>query len=99
MVSTQRVARKMQDLQRRISDARESCRVLDEQLAVWVEAFEDARLRSLMAETPQSDHELAEVRRHYDVARRERERRGEEIDKMVQERDRLLREWTPKEVS
>jgi outer membrane protein TolC len=98
-VSTQRVARKVQDLQRRISDAREACRVLDEQLSVWSEAYDDARLRSLMAETPQSDHDLADVKRHYDVARRERERREDEIARMVLERDRLLREWTPKEVS
>ena len=97
-MSSQRVARRLQDLQRRIVVVRESCQVLDEQLAVWTEAFEDARLRSLMAETPQSDHDLADVRRHYDVAKRERDRRGLELDQMVSERDRLLREWTPKEV-
>ena len=73
--------------------------VLDEQFDVWTEAFEDARLRSLMAETPQSDKDLAEARRYFDVARRERERRSVEIDQLVSERDRLLREWTPKEVS
>ena len=95
---SQRLTRRLEDLQRRIERARESARILDEQLAVWTEAFEEARLRSLMSETPQSDHELADIRRHYDVARRERERRGLEIDQMVQERDRLLREWTPKEV-
>ena len=73
--------------------------VLDEQLAVWTEALEDARLRALMAETPQSDHDLAEIRRHFDVAQRERDRRRGEIEQLVEERDRLLREWTPKEVS
>ncbi len=99
MVTALRVTRKLQDLQRRISDARESCRVLDEQISVWSEAYEDARLRSLMAETPQSEHDLADVRRHFDVATRERDRRNNEIDEMVQERDRLLRDWSPKEVS
>jgi outer membrane protein TolC len=73
--------------------------VLDEQLAVWSEAYEDARLRALMAETPQSDHDLADVRRHFDVASHERDRQNAEVVKMVQERDRLLREWSPKEVS
>ena len=92
------MTRKLQDLQHRISAARESCRVLEEQISVWSEAYEDARLRSLMAETPQSDHDLGDVRRHFDVATRERDRRTEEIRKMVQERDRLLREWSPKEV-
>ena len=73
--------------------------MLDEQVAVWTDAFEDARLRSLMSETPQADHDFAEVRRHYDVACRERERRHLEISQMVEERDKLLREWSPKEVS
>ena len=86
-------------MQRRIEAAREELRVLDEQLVVWTDAFEDARLRALMPETPQADHDLAEVRRHYDVARKERERRLGEIGQMVEERDRLLREWSPKEVS
>ncbi len=95
---SQRVTRRLQELQRRLSAARESVRILDEQLEVWTEAFEDARLRSLMSETPQSDFDLADVRRHYDVARKERDRRTREIDEIVSERDRLLREWTPKEV-
>jgi hypothetical protein len=86
-------------VQRQIAAAREEVRVLDEQLVVWTEAFEEARLRALMSETPQADHELADVRRHYDVAVKERERRQGEIAQMVQERDRLLREWSPKEVS
>jgi hypothetical protein len=98
-VTASRTTRRLQDVQRRLEAARESIRILDEQLAVWTEAFEEARLRSLMSETPQSDHELAEVRRHFEVARRERERRGIEIEEMVRERDRLLREWDPKEVS
>ena len=73
--------------------------MLDEQVAVWTDAYEDSRLRALMSETPQADHDFAEVRRHYDVARRERERRQVEINQMVEERDKLLREWSPKEVS
>ena len=94
-----RIHRRLQDVQRRLAAARESLRVLDEQLAVWAEAHDDARLRSLMSETPQSDHDLADVRRHFEVATRERERRGREVDELVRERDRLLREWNPKEAS
>jgi hypothetical protein len=94
-VTGQRVAKRIQDVQRRIAAARESYRILDEQFAVWSEAYEDARLRSLMSETPQADHELSEIRRHYEVAQRERERQNREIAEMVKERDRLLREWSP----
>jgi outer membrane protein TolC len=96
-VAAHRVERRLHDTQRKIAAARESYRILDEQLAVWADAFEDARLRSLMSETPQADHDLAEIRRHYDVARREHERQSAEIAEMILERDRLLRDWDPKE--
>lgn len=98
-MTKQRVTRRLLDVQRRLAAARESFRILDEQLAVWTEAFEDARLRSLMSETPQADHDLADIGRHYEVAKRERDRQSREIAEMVLERDRLLREWDPKEVS
>jgi hypothetical protein len=94
-VASPRVTRRVEDVQRRLAAAREAASILDEQLAVWTDALEDARLRSLMSETPQADHDLAEIRRHHDVARRERERQHHEIGEMELERDRLLREWTP----
>lgn len=94
-----RVERGLRDVQRRLSAARESLRILVEQLDVWTEDYEDARLRSLMSETPQSEHEFGEIRRHYDLAVRERQRLEHEIASLVTERDELLREWTPKEVS
>lgn len=94
-MTSARVTRRIEDVQRRLAAARESARILDEQLEVWSDALEDARLRSLMAETPQADHDLVEVKRHYDVAHRERDRQQAEIAEMARERDRLLREWTP----
>ena len=98
-MASQRAARRLQDLQRRIAALRDSSRILEEQITVWSEAFDDARLRSLMAETPQSDKDLAEARRSFEVAQRESDRRRLEIDQLVLERDRLLREWSPREVS
>jgi chromosome segregation ATPase len=89
--STQRI----EDVQRRLAAARESARILEDQRTVWEDAYEDARLRSLMAETPQADHDLAEVTRSRDVAQRELDRLRREIAEMVGERDRLLRDWTP----
>lgn len=94
-MTSARVTKRIEDVQRRLAAARESARVFDEQLAVWTEAYEDARLRSLMAETPQADHDFAEIKRHYDVARREHDRHVAEIAELVGERDRLLREWNP----
>jgi chromosome segregation ATPase len=94
-VTTARVNKRIEDVQRRLAAARESARILEEQLVVWNQAFEDARLRSLMAETPQADHDLAEMKRQHEVAERERDRQQREIAELVGERDRLLREWTP----
>lgn len=94
-----RVVRRLEDFQKRIAALRDARRILEEQFNVWSEALDDARLRSLMAETPQSDKDLAEARRFFEVAKRERDRRDVEIAQLVSERDRLLRDWSPKEVS
>jgi len=98
-MSSQRIERRLREFQHRLTSLRSSLAVLEEQLAVWTEHYDDARLRSLMSETPQSDHEFGEIRRHYDLAVREQGRLRAEIDEVVRERDELLREWTPKEVS
>jgi hypothetical protein len=56
--------RHLEDLQRRLSAARESLGVLQEQVAVWNEALEDARIRSLVSETPLQTHDYHELSRH-----------------------------------
>lgn len=66
---------------------------------MWTDSYDEARLRSLMSETPLSDHELTEVRRHYEIAVRERDRLASEVGELARERDRLLREWSPGEAS
>lgn len=94
-MTSARATQRIEDVQRRLAAARESARILEEQRVVWDEAHEDARLRSLMAETPQADHDLAEVKRSFEVAQRECDRLQREIAELVGERDRLLRDWTP----
>jgi hypothetical protein len=96
-VALTRSSRRLEDAQRRLEAARESLKVLEEQLVHWTDAFEEARLRSLMSETPVSDHDLAEARRQCDIVQREKQRRSGEIDELVAERDRLLRAWSPEE--
>ena len=44
--------RHLEDIQRRLSAARESLKVLEEQVDVWNDALDDARIRSLVSETP-----------------------------------------------
>jgi outer membrane protein TolC len=94
-VTSARAIQRIEDVQRRLAAVRESARILDEQRAAWAESYDDARLRSLMAETPQADHDLAEVKRSLEVTEKECGRFQREIAELVGERDRLLRDWTP----
>jgi len=77
--------------------ARESLAVLQEQVQVWNDALEDARIRSLVSETPLQQQEYDELSRHVAVANAEMHRRSQEVRTLIAERDELLREWKPKE--
>jgi uncharacterized coiled-coil protein SlyX len=96
-MSTRLQKRHLEDLQRRLSAARESLGVLQEQVAVWNEALDDARIRSLVSETPQQTHDYHELSRHVAAANAEMQRRAGEVRSLMEERDELLREWTPKD--
>jgi phosphoribosylaminoimidazole carboxylase (NCAIR synthetase) len=76
--------------------ARESLRVLEEQVVVWNEALDEARIRSLVSETPLLTAEYNELSKHVVAANAERIRRSNEVQSLTAERDRLLREL-PKE--
>jgi predicted nucleic acid-binding Zn-ribbon protein len=83
--------RRIRDLQRRVRAAREDLAVLDEQIETLGEEAEDARVRSLVAETPLSERESADAHRHLELARRAAALRAE-LDQCVADRDRLLLE-------
>jgi predicted nucleic acid-binding Zn-ribbon protein len=92
-----KVQRRLEDLQRRIMAARESLSVLEEQVHVWNDALDDARIRSLVSETPLQQQEYNELSRHVSAANAEMKRRSQEVRTLMAERDELLREWEPKE--
>ncbi len=77
--------------------ARESLDVLEEQVAVWNDALDDARIRALVSETPLQSKEYEELARHVAVANVEMKRASNEVRELVRARDELLREWSPKE--
>jgi uncharacterized coiled-coil protein SlyX len=77
--------------------ARESLSVLEEQVQVWNDALEDARIRSLVSETPLQQQEYNELSRHVSAANAEMTRRSQEVRTLTAERDELLREWKPKD--
>ncbi len=77
--------------------ARESLHVLEEQVQVWNDALDDARIRSLVSETPLQQQEYNDLSRHVVAANAEMQRRSVEVRNLMDERDELLREWKPKE--
>ena len=87
--------RRLEDVQRQLSQARESLNVLSEQVAVWNDALEDARIRALVSETPLQAHEYDDLSRHVSVANAEMNRRAEEVRELLEARDELLRDWSP----
>ncbi len=89
--------RRLEDVQRRLGRAREDAHVLEEQVLVWNDALEDARIRALVSETPLQAQEYEELSRHVAVANAELTRRRAEVEDLIRERDELLRTWTPKD--
>jgi chromosome segregation ATPase len=89
--------RRLEDVQRELSMARESLHVLQEQVAVWNDALDDARIRALVSETPLQAHEYDDLSRHVAAANAEMQRRALEVKELNAARDELLRNWTPKD--
>lgn len=87
----------MEDLQRRLTSARESLRILEEQVLVWNDALDDARIRALVSETPIQTREYSDLSRHVVAANAEMQRRSSDVRSLIVERDELLREWNPKD--
>jgi hypothetical protein len=84
------VERRLRDVHVRLVRAREELAVLDEQLAVVSEEAEEARLRSLVAETPLAAHEYTEVQRHVDAMVRARAALRATVEGLERRRDELL---------
>jgi hypothetical protein len=84
------VERRLRDVHARLLRAREELAVLDEQLAAVVEEAEEARLRSLVSETPLAAHEYTEVRRHADAMTRARAAMSATVEGLERRRDELL---------
>jgi uncharacterized coiled-coil DUF342 family protein len=84
------IERRLFDLAQRLRAAREELAVLDEQLAALKEAADEARIRSLVSETPLAHREYAEAQRHADVLARSQRSLQASIEDMQANQDRLL---------
>lgn len=82
--------RKLAQVSARLKELREELTVTDEQLAFFAEAADDARLRSLVSETPLADHEHAEAQKHADAMARHRADVAASIAELERKQDDLL---------
>ena len=84
------VERKLAEVTDRIRHLREELRVVDEQLAVFVDDADDARIRALVSETPLADREHHEARKHADAMARHRAELAREVEDLERSQDDLL---------
>jgi chromosome segregation ATPase len=82
--------RRIRDVHSRLVRAREDLAVLDEQLAVLQESADEARVRSLVAETPLAAHEHSEAARHADAMSKARDALASTVLDLEHRQDELL---------
>lgn len=84
------VERRLSEVSTRLRQLRDDLRVSDEQLALLADAADDARLRSLLSETPLADREHHDAQRHAEAMQRHRADLLEGIARLEQTQDELL---------
>ena len=84
------IERRLFDVAQRLKRAREELAVVDEQLQALVEDAEEARVRSLVSETPLAHREHTEAQRHADAMARSRAALAASIAELQQSQDELL---------
>jgi flagellar biosynthesis chaperone FliJ len=83
------------EVSKRLGKAREELAVADEQLAALSEAAEDARVRSLVSETPLAARESQEAQRHADAMSGARDSLASQVKRLQTELDQLLDKLLP----
>ncbi len=84
------VERRLSELSTRLRQLREELAVSEEQRGPLVEAVDDARLRSLVSETPVADREHHDAQRHAEAMQRHCTDVVEQITRLEQQQDDLL---------
>jgi hypothetical protein len=84
------VERRLRDVHTRLVRAREELAVMEEQLAVVQESADEARVRSLVSETPLAAHEHSEAARHADAMVRARDALAGTVIDLEHRQDELL---------
>jgi chromosome segregation ATPase len=84
------IERRLTETSDRLRQAQRELDVADEQLNHLAGEADEARLRSLVSETPLAEHEHREAARHADAMRRHRETVVGEIERLERTLDELL---------
>ncbi|MDQ6839972.1 MAG: hypothetical protein M3137_17000 [Actinomycetota bacterium] len=84
------IERRLVDVAQRLRRAREELAVIDEQLEVLNDAAEEARVRSLVSETPLAQREYVEAQRHAAAMTRGRTAVAGSIAELTATGDELL---------
>ncbi|HUJ66212.1 MAG TPA: hypothetical protein VLX59_11780 [Acidimicrobiales bacterium] len=84
------IERKLFDVAQRLRRAREELAVIEEQLAALSDAADDARIRSLVSETPLAHREYTEAQRHADAMERSYRAVAADVAELQATQDELL---------
>lgn len=89
-MSRRLIERRLTEVHRRLQRAREELRIIDEQLAALADVADEARIRSLVSETPLAEVEHRDAQRHADAMARSRAAVLESISELERAQDALL---------
>lgn len=85
----QALQKRLTEVHQRLVKARQELANLEEQLAVFVETADDARIRSLVSETPLANREWSEARRHAEAWTRSRDEQRARVAELERTQDEL----------
>ena len=88
------IERKLTDISAELASLRSELTIIDEQLQHFVDTADDARLRSLISETPLAAREHREAAKAVAAMRRDREATLKRMAKLENKQDALLDQLT-----
>jgi chromosome segregation ATPase len=89
------VERRLMDVSKRLRKAREELAVADEQFNALAEVADEARIRSLVSETPLAARESHEAQRHAEAMGGARDSLASQVKRLEAELDELLDKLVP----
>jgi len=84
------IERQLIDVGDRLRKLRAELAVADEQLAVFADEADDARLRAMVSETPLAERDHREAEKHATAMRRHRSEVAADIEQLERSQDDLL---------